>query len=58
MKNYTKHAGISHALLQIIHGHVLQVNLLRTIDVRRISENAYRHARAGHIRQPAHVLVR
>lgn len=57
MRNYTRHVRIRHALLQIIHGHVLQVDLLRTVNVRSISENTDRHARAGHIGQPAHVLA-
>jgi len=36
-------------LLQIISSHVLQLNLLRTIDVSSIGKNAKRQARAGNI---------
>jgi len=38
-------------LLQIVDGHVLQVNLLSTIDIGSICENADGHARAGNIGQ-------
>ena len=53
IENSSGHAERFHALLQIVHRHVLQINLLRAVDVCRISENADRHARARHIGQPA-----
>ena len=40
-------------LLQVVDGHVLKVNLLGTIDVRSICENADGHARAGDVGEPA-----
>jgi len=36
-------------LFQIVDGHVLKLNLLGTIDVSCISENAYGHARPGNV---------
>jgi len=38
-------------LLQIVNRHVLKVDLLGTIDVSSISENANGHARAGNVRE-------
>ena len=40
------------ALLQIVHRHVLELNLLGAIDVSSIGENADRHPRTGDIREP------
>lgn len=41
-----------HLLLQIVDGHVLQVNGLGAIDVGGIRENADGHARTGDMGQP------
>jgi hypothetical protein len=38
-----------HELLQVINGHVLEVDLLSTVDVGGISENANRHPWPGDI---------
>lgn len=43
---------ILYALLQVINGHVLEVNLLGAIDVGGIGENADGHARAGDMGEP------
>ena len=43
-----------HALLQVINGHVLKVDLLRAVDVMRVGKNTDRHARTGDIREPKH----
>jgi hypothetical protein len=39
------------ALLQIVNRHILKINLLRTIDISRVSDDAYGHPRAGDVRQ-------
>ena len=39
-------------LLQVINGHVLKVDLLGTVDVGSIGENADGHAGAGDMGQP------
>ena len=39
-------------LLQVVDGLVLKVDLLRTVDVGGIGENANGHARAGDVREP------
>ena len=44
-------------LLQVVDGHVLEVDLLRTVDVGDVGKNANRHARAGHIREPSHTPI-
>ena len=41
-----------HALLQVINGHVLKVDLLGTVDVGGIGENADGHAGAGDVGEP------
>ena len=41
-----------HALLEVIHGHVLEVDLLGTVDVGGIGENADGHAGAGDVGEP------
>ena len=41
-----------HLLLQIVNGHVLEIDLLSTIDVGGIGKNANGHARAGDIGKP------
>lgn len=43
---------VMYALLQVIDGHVLEVNLLSTIDVGSIGENADGHAGARDMRKP------
>ena len=40
-------------LLQVVNGHVLEVDLLSTVDVGGIGENADGHARAGDVGKPA-----
>ena len=42
-----------HALLQVVNGHVLEVDLLGTVDVVRVGQNADGHARARDVREPA-----
>ena len=44
------------SLLQVVDGHVLELNLLGTVDVIRIGENAQGHARAGNVGEPATVV--
>lgn len=48
----------AYALLQVINGHVFELNLLGTIDVSSIGENANGHARAGNVGEPASVSQR
>lgn len=45
------------ALLQVINGHVLEVNLFSTIDIIGISENADGHAGARNMGKPDQRLV-
>ena len=47
--------GVS-SLLQVIHRLVLEVNLLSTVDVGGIGENADRHARTGDMGKPEHSM--
>jgi hypothetical protein len=42
----------NYSLLQVINRHVLELNLLGTINVGGIGENANAHARAGHMWEP------
>lgn len=42
----------SHLLLQVISGHVLELNLLCAIDVSSIGENADGETRAGEMGEP------
>ena len=44
--------GSANALFEVINRHVLKVNLLRTVDVCRICENADGHAGTRDIREP------
>ena len=44
------------SLLQVVDGHVLKLDLLSTIDVVGIGENAQGHARAGNVGEPATVV--
>jgi hypothetical protein len=39
-------------LLQVVNGHVLELNLLGTIDIGGIGENADGHARTRNVREP------
>lgn len=48
----------TNSLLQVVDGHVLKLNLLSTIDVVGIGENAQGHARAGNVGEPAMVVGR
>ena len=48
---------VRHALLQVVNGHVLEVDLLGAIDVEGIGENADGHARAGDVGEPACLSV-
>ncbi len=45
-------APADYSLLQIVNRHVLKLNLLGTIDVGGISENANGHPGAGNIGEP------
>ena len=40
-------------LLEVINRHVFEVDLLGTVDVGGIGENADGHARAGNVGEPA-----
>ena len=44
-----------HQLLQVIDGHVLEVDLLSTVDVCGISKNANRHPWPGDVRESVHM---
>ena len=44
-----------HQLLQVVDRHVLEVNLLRTIDVGGISKNTNRHPWPGDIRESVYM---
>ena len=43
-------------LLQVINRHVLEVDLLGTVDVGGIGENADGHARAGNVGEPGGIV--
>lgn len=45
------HPDHRNALLQILNGHVLQVNLLGLIDVGGVGQNAERHSGSGNVGQ-------
>ena len=44
--------GTGDALLEVVDGHVLEVDLLRAVDVGRVGEDAQGHARARDVREP------
>ena len=43
---------IGNSLLQVVNGHVFEVNALSTIDIVGIGENADGHAGAGNVGEP------
>ena len=50
-----KTRGFVHQLLQVVDRHVLEVNLLSTVDVGGIGKNANRHPWPGDVRESVHM---